>query len=58
MEWQDDEVILLLDLYGKFIQEVGPDKMFKTLEDLWIAVGLEITHSYSVLRSPLDCKNK
>uniref|UniRef100_A0A2S2NV40 Myb-like domain-containing protein n=1 Tax=Schizaphis graminum TaxID=13262 RepID=A0A2S2NV40_SCHGA len=58
MEWQDDEVVLLVDLYGKFIQDVGQDKMFKTIEDLWIAVGLEITHSYSVLRSPLDCKNK
>ncbi|XP_025198771.1 uncharacterized protein LOC112597060 isoform X2 [Melanaphis sacchari] len=58
IEWDDGETQLLLDLYDKFIQEVGQDKTFKTIDDLWIAVGSEITRSYKVIRSPLDCMNK
>lgn len=51
--WSNEETKLLMDLYGSFINEVGPDKRFPHKKNMW----LEISSHYPC-RTAKQCEER
>nr|CAI5840980.1 unnamed protein product [Callosobruchus analis] len=57
IEW-GEETKLLLDLYHRYLPQIGPMKKFKNKKKVWERISMEIEKTLGILRTPVQCESQ